>query len=66
MEYQRLFSPELMAKALSARSGKHIPIEWIRADIARGAPANSDETMSLVEYTAWLVREVLRVRKQQT
>lgn len=30
----------------------------IQADIAAGAPANSDGTMSLLAYGAWLLKEL--------
>jgi hypothetical protein len=30
----------------------------IEADLADGAPANPDGTINLVNYTAWLVREL--------
>ncbi|MBE6363407.1 MAG: hypothetical protein E7054_07100 [Lentisphaerae bacterium] len=35
-----------------------ITIEEINADIASGAPVNSDGTIHLFEYVAWLLRGV--------
>jgi hypothetical protein len=46
------------AKVLSAAGGRRITEEELRADIDAGAPVNSDGTINLVHYTAWLVREV--------
>ena len=46
-----------IAKILSAAGGRKITEEMIRTDIDAGAPVNSDDTINLVHYTAWLVRE---------
>jgi len=50
-------TPEQMAQLLAAAGGRAITEEAIREDIAGGAPANADGTMSLIDYTAWLARE---------
>jgi hypothetical protein len=42
---------ELLRKSGSRKAS----IETINADIADGAPVNSDGTINLIEYTAWLV-----------
>ena len=49
---------EQLAKVLSAAGGRRITEEMIRADIEAGAPVNSDGTVNLIHYTAWLVKEM--------
>ena len=46
------------AKILSAAGARRITEEMIRADIDAGAPTNSDGTINLVHYTAWIVKEM--------
>jgi len=46
------------ARLLSAAGGQRIAVELIEADVAAGAPTNTDGTVNLVQYAAWLVREV--------
>jgi hypothetical protein len=48
------------ARLLSMVSGERVTEEMIRADLAAGAPANTDGTINLVHYTAWLVKEMER------
>ena len=48
------------AKLLSAAAKLRIPIEQIAADMNAGAPQNSDGTINLVHYAAWLVKEMGR------
>lgn len=31
-----------------------IPREWLEEDLAAGAPRNSDGTLNLIHYAAWL------------
>ena len=45
------------AKVLSATGGRRISEAELCADIDAGAPVNSDGTLNLVHYTAWLVKE---------
>ena len=47
------------AKILSSAGGRRITEEMIRADIDAGAPTNPDGTVNLVNYTAWLVNEMV-------
>ena len=47
-----------VAKLLSAGGGKKITAEAIQADIDAGAPVNTNGTVNLVHYTAWLLREM--------
>ena len=49
---------EQLTKVLSAAGGRRITEEMIRADIEAGAPVNSDSTVNLIHYTAWLVKEM--------
>ena len=49
-----------VATLLSRVGGRPVSVEMIRADIDAGAPVNSDGTMSLLSYAAWLVLEVTR------
>lgn len=46
------------ARLLSAAGGQRIDVGMLRADIDAGAPVNADETINLVHYAAWLVREM--------
>jgi len=49
---------EQLTKVLSAAGGRRITEEMIRADTKAGAPVNSDGTVNLIHYTAWLVKEM--------
>lgn len=51
-------APGDLARLLSAAGGTSIDADQIRADIDAGAPTNADDTMNLVHYAAWLVREL--------
>ena len=49
------------AAALFTRSGgEPVSVEMLEADLASGAPSNSDGTLNLVHYAAWLVKEIAR------
>jgi hypothetical protein len=45
------------ARLLSKVGGERVTEEMIRADLASGAPVNTDGTVNLVRYAAWLVKE---------
>jgi hypothetical protein len=47
-----------VARLLSMVGGERVTEEMIRADLAAGAPANTDGTINLVHYAAWLVKEM--------
>jgi len=47
-----------MARILSASGPKPVTVEMLEADIDDGAPVNADGTMNLVQYVAWLVKEM--------
>jgi hypothetical protein len=49
---------EDMARILSASGQRPVGVEMIEADVSDGAPLNPDETMNLVLYAAWLVKEM--------
>ena len=51
---------EDLAKILSAMGPKPVTVEMLHADIDDGAPVNRDGTVNLIQYTGWLVRELLR------
>lgn len=53
-------TPEQAAKLLSAAAKIQVPVERIETDIADGAPTNADGTISLMQYAAWLVKEMGR------
>jgi len=46
------------ARLLSAAGGQRVTAEMIQADVDAGAPTNGDGTINLVQYAAWLVREM--------
>jgi hypothetical protein len=46
------------ARMLSAVGGQTVSVESLQADIAAGAPTNGDGTLNLVQYAAWLVKEM--------
>lgn len=48
---------EDLAKILSAMGPKPVTVETLRADIDDGAPVNGDDTLNLIHYLAWLLRE---------
>ena len=51
---------EQAAKLLSAAAKVRIPPDQIAADLDAGAPRNSDGTISLVRYAAWILKEMGR------
>ena len=46
------------ARVLTRMGGKPVTEEMLRADIDAGAPTNSNGTINLVHYAAWLVKEM--------
>ena len=55
-------SPEQAAKLLSAAAKVQIPVEQITEDLDNGAPQNADGTINLMQYCAWMVKEMGRWR----
>lgn len=43
---------------LTRFSGREVSQAMLRAHVKAGAPVNSDGTLNLIHYAAWLVREV--------
>ncbi|MBU4270743.1 MAG: hypothetical protein KKE86_14160 [Planctomycetes bacterium] len=52
-------SLEDAARVLTASGTKPVTVEMLRNDIDAGAPTNADGTLNLVNYAAWLVKNVL-------
>ena len=50
--------PADAARMLSAVGGRQVTAEQIEADLEAGAPRNPNGTISLVQYAAWLVRQM--------
>lgn len=48
---------EELARLLASAGDGEVKPEQIREDIAAGAPTNSDGTIGLLAYAAWLARE---------
>lgn len=48
------------ARLLTQVGGRTVTEEMLRRDIAHGAPTNADGTLNLVQYCAWLVKEMAR------
>ena len=53
-------SVEDVARVLTASGWKPVTVEMVRADIDDGAPVNPDGTVNLVNYAAWLLKEMSR------
>jgi hypothetical protein len=47
---------ETLVEALRRAGSRTITLESIEADIAAGAPVNSDGTMNIIVYLAWILR----------
>ena len=46
------------ARVLSAAGGTRVTAEMIQADVDAGAPTNADGSINLVQFAAWLVKEM--------
>jgi hypothetical protein len=46
------------ARLLTRAGGQSVTVDMLKADLASGAPTNSDGTINLLHYGAWLVREM--------
>ena len=47
-----------LARILSASGPTPVTVEMIQLDIDAGAPVNTNGTINLVHYSAWLVKEM--------
>lgn len=54
---------EAAARLLTAAGGVRVDAEQVRADIAAGAPTNTDGSINLMHYAAWLVQQMARDAK---
>ncbi len=45
-------------RIIKAAGGRSVTPESLRADIDAGMPLNADGTINLVNYAAWLIREM--------
>ena len=46
------------ARLLTKAGGQPVTVAMLEADLAAGAPVNTDGTINLVHFAAWLVREM--------
>lgn len=53
-------TPADTVKLLTRAGGQPVTVEMLQADLAAGAPANTDGTINLVHYAVWLARERAR------
>ncbi len=53
-------SPENVVQLLKRAGCRDMTMEILERDIAAGLPVNGDGTINLIEYTAWMIREVNR------
>ena len=50
-------------RLLTAVGQAGVTVEMLEADIAAGAPTNSNGTINLVTYTAWMLLEMSRAER---
>ncbi len=53
-------SPPKLAEILRKSGSREVSAQTIAADIDAGAPVSEDGTINMIEYAAWLVREMSR------
>lgn len=53
-------SPENIVQLLKRAGCRGMTMETLERDIDAGLPVNGDGTINLIEYTAWMIREVNR------
>ena len=51
-------APKALARLLSAASGKAVTMDMVRAAIDAGAPVGVGGRINMVEFMAWLEREL--------
>jgi hypothetical protein len=56
---------EDLAKYLSAEYGQPVDPEIIREMLARGAPANPDGTVNMIEILAWIFRDMRLLERRR-
>ena len=53
-------TPKKLAEILRKSGSREVSEATIAADIEAGAPVSEDGTINMIEYAAWLVREMSR------
>ena len=53
-----VLTPETLARLLSAAGGKAVTMDMVQAAIDAGAPVGVGGRVNLVEFMAWLEREL--------
>lgn len=51
-------SKENLVTVLRRSGSRTISMERLEADIAAGAPVNADGTMNVIDYAAWILKEM--------
>lgn len=51
-------SKENLVTVLRRSGSRTISMERLEADIAAGAPVNTDGTMNVIDYAAWTLKEM--------
>lgn len=51
-------SPENAVRVLSRAGCRIMTMEMLERDIDAGMPVNGDGTINLIEYMAWIIKEV--------
>ena len=49
---------ETAAQLLTTLRRKQVSVEMLQSDIDAGAPVNRDGTLNLLNYAAWIIREI--------
>ena len=53
-------TPKKLAEILRKSGSREVSDETLAADIEAGSPVAENGTMNMIEYAAWLVREMSR------
>jgi len=56
----RALSVDDLARVLTSSGPDPVTVEMIQDDVTDGAPTNSDGTIDLVQFAAWLLQEIPR------
>ena len=56
----RALSVEDLARVLTSLGPDPVTVEMIQDDVADSAPTNPDGTINLVQFAAWLLKEISR------
>lgn len=47
-----------LARLMSAAGQRRMDVEMLDEDVNLGAPTNADGTLNLVQYAAWLIKQM--------